>query len=141
MCLIFTVMIGIAFMTTTIVLHQLHHEEILDDVDVDVGNETVVDYQPWVRVTHTPALGGLMAVIGPDLGDELDQDEGDQDDDEAPEESECTFISGPPCVQSLVTFVVIIVVGTFCTYLFVVFVKFTCCCFVYVTERIKLIVS
>ena len=133
MCLIFTVMIGIAFTVTTLVIHQLHHEEILDDVDVDVGNETVVDYQPWVQVTHTPGLGALMAVIGPDLGDELDQD------DEDPEESVCTFISGPPCVQSLVTFLVVIVVGTLSTYLFVVFLKFTCCCFVDVIERIKLI--
>ena len=96
MCLIFTVMIGIAFMVTTLVIHQLHHEEILDDVDVDVGNETVVDYQPWVLVTHTPALGALTAVIGPDLGDDIDQDEGDQDDED--QDPECTFISGPPCL-------------------------------------------
>ena len=165
MCLIFTVMIGMAFMVTTIVLNQLHHEELLADGDVVVGDETVVDYLPPLQeddqdAVNTPALGALMAVIGPGLGDEHDQDEHDQDDDdqddddqdehhqdepdqdddEAPEESVCTFISGPPCVQSLVTFVVIIVVGTFCTYLFVVFLKFTCCCFVYVIERIKLIV-
>ena len=140
MCLIFTVMIGMAFMVTTIVLNQLHHEELLADGDVVVGDEAVVDYLPPLQedghdAVNTPALGALMAVIGPGLGDEHDQD-----DDEAPEESVCTFISGPPCVQSLVTFVAIIVVGTFCTYLFVVFLKFTCCCFVYVIEQIKLIV-
>ena len=145
MCLIFTVMIGMAFLVTTIVLNQLHHEELLADGDVVVGDETVVDYPPPLQedgqdAVNTPALGALMAVIGPGLEDEHDQDEHDQDDDEAPEESVCTFISGPPCVQSLVTFVVIISVGTLGTYLFVVGLKFTFCCFVYCIEQIKLIV-